>query len=133
MFFSSEIDFQMYSSGPTGRFFFRCGFTQIHHTPTHTCTCAAVATAKLCQQVGEYRNKAVANAKQGCLSVTLVFVCACVYIYIFNTHAHTHQRSFRSRCPGLSVAVLNDANISNEIPIFSSREQEACVSSLTEG
>ena len=128
-FFSSETDFQMYIAGPTGRFTSLPIHTDPSHAHAHMYVCRSGDSKAL--STGGRISQQSRGQRQTRLpfSDTSVCVCEC----IFNTHAHTYQCSFRSRCPGLSVAVLNDANISNEIPIFSSREQGACVSSLMEG
>lgn len=96
----------------------------ITQTPTQTCLCTAVA--KLHRQVEEDRGRTVANTKQGCLSVNRRYVCVrlCVLTRSYWTHTLAQWHPFRSWCSGPSGAVLNDANISNGIPIFSSREQK---------
>lgn len=90
-YFRSQIDFKCAPTLHAGDFYC-CRCTQIHHTPTHTCICTAAATAKLCQQVEEYRSRTVANAEQGRLSVKrceCLRVCVCFDTFILNMHART--------------------------------------------
>lgn len=115
-YFRMEIHFQMYINAPRWRFI----LLQMQTWPItrpHACMCTAGALSTGEQNRG-WRQTRLPFSK---LMLVFVYVCVCLlgmFWHIHSEHALAQWHPFRSRCPGLSVAVLNGASVSNEIPIF---------------
>lgn len=125
-YFRSGDSFQMYISAADS---YCCGCTHIHHTAHAHMHMYNSGDGKALSTGGgiSEQNRCQTRLPFSKLMLVFVYVCVCPFGMFWHIHIEctlTQWHPFRSWCPGMSVAVLNDANISNEIPIFSSREEK---------